>query len=130
MANFGAIYRRAEKTAPSTQAGPKAAVAKPTRTATGPVADTYHIRSEISSRPCPTGANEDRVNEGQAYQNVKMYSDPQNAWIEHNAALKKQITAIMKDSSELYKKYTEDQTFHDDLNEMIVNLTYQPGKGG
>ena len=78
----------------------------------------------------PDWANEDRVNEGQAYQNVKMYSDPQNAWIEHNAALKKQITASMKDSSELYKKYTEDQTFHDGLNEMIVTLTYQPGKEG
>ena len=78
----------------------------------------------------PDRANEDRVNEGQAYQNVKMYSDPQNAWIEHNAALKKQITAIMKDSSEIYKKYTEHQTFHDDLNEMIVTLTYQPGKEG
>ena len=74
--------------------------------------------------------NDDRVNEGQGYQNVKMYSDPQNAWIEHNAALKKQITASLKDSSELYKQYTEDQTFHGDLNEMIVNLTYQPGKGG
>ena len=71
-----------------------------------------------------------RVNRDQAYRNAKMYSDPQNAWIEHNAALKKQITASLKDSSELYKQYTEDQAFHDDLNEMIVNLTYQPGKGG
>ena len=59
-----------------------------------------------------------------------MYPDRQNAWTEHNAALKKQITASLKDSSELYKQYTEDQAFHDDLNEMIVNLTYQPGKGG
>ena len=68
-----------------------------------------------------------RVNQDQAYRNAKMYSDRQNAWIEHNAALKKQITASLKDSTELYKNYTEDQ---DDLNEMIVNLTYQPGKEG
>ena len=61
---------------------------------------------------------------------MTMYSDPQNAWIEHNAALKRQITTSLKDGRELYKQYTEDQAFHDDLNEMIVNLTYQPGKGG
>ena len=68
-----------------------------------------------------------RVNQDQAYRNAKMYSDRQNAWIEHNAALKKQITASLKDSTELYKKHTKDQ---DDLDEMIFNLTYQPGKGG
>ena len=72
----------------------------------------------------------DRVNEDRAYRNVKMYSDPQKPWIEHNAALNKQTTASLKDSTELYKKYTEDQAFQDDLNEMIFNLTYQPGKGG
>jgi hypothetical protein len=77
----------------------------------------------------PDRVNEDRVNEDRAYQNVKMYSDPQNAWIEHNAALKKQITASLKASIELYKKYTENQAFQDDLDEMIFNLTYQPGKG-
>ena len=71
-----------------------------------------------------------RVNQDQAYRNAKMYSDRQNAWIEHNAALKKQITASLKASTELYKKYTENQAFHDDLDEMIFNLTYQPGKGG
>ncbi len=69
----------------------------------------------------------ERVNEDQEYQNARMSSDSQNAWIEHNAALKKQITASLKDSTELYKKYTENQ---DDLNEMIFNVTYQPGKGG
>ena len=67
------------------------------------------------------------MNQDQAYQNAKMSSDSQTAWIEHNAALKKQITASLKDSTELYKKYTEDQY---DLNEMIFNLAYQPGKGG
>ena len=42
----------------------------------------------------------DRVKEDQAYQNAKIYSDRQNAWIEHNAALKKQITASLKDNTE------------------------------
>ena len=65
----------------------------------------------------------DRVNQERAYQSATRYSDRQNAWFEHNVVLKKQI----KDSTELYKKHTEDQ---DDLNEMIFNLAYQPGKGG
>ena len=60
----------------------------------------------------------DRVKEDQAYQNAKIYSDRQNAWTEHNAALKKQIMASLKDNTEIYKKYTEDQAFQDNLNEM------------
>ena len=68
----------------------------------------------------------DRVNEDEAYQNAKMHSDRQNARTEHDAALKRQITAMLRDNTELYKKYTEDQAFQDDLNEMIFNLTYQP----
>ena len=64
----------------------------------------------------------DRVNEDEAYQNAKMHSDRQNARVEHDAAL---ITAARRDNTELYRKYTEDQAFQDDLNEMIFNLTYQ-----
>ena len=33
-------------------------------------------------------------------------------------------TLALRDNTELYKKYTEDQAFQDDLNEMIFNLTY------
>ena len=68
----------------------------------------------------------DRVNEDDAYQNSKMHSDRQNARVEHDAALKRQITAALRDNTELYRKYTEDQAFQDDLNEMIFNLTYRP----
>ena len=60
----------------------------------------------------------DRVKEDQAYQNAKIYSDRQNAWIEHNAAPKKQTTTSLKDNTEIYKKYTEDQAFQDNLNGM------------
>ena len=67
----------------------------------------------------------DPVNEDEAYQNAKMHSDRQNARGEHDAALKRQITAALRDNTELYRKYTEDQAFQDDLNEMIFNLTYQ-----
>ena len=54
-----------------------------------------------------------------------MHSDRQNAKIEHDVALKRQITAMLRDNTELYRKYTEDQAFQDDLNGMIFRLTYQ-----
>ena len=69
-----------------------------------------------------------RVDEDEAYQNAKMHSDRQNARVEHDAALKRQITAMLRDNTELYKKYTEDQAFQNDLNEMIFKLTYETNK--
>ena len=56
-----------------------------------------------------------RVNQDKAYQNAKMHSDRQNANIEHDAAMKRQITAMLRDNTELCKKYSEDQAFQDDL---------------
>ena len=46
----------------------------------------------------------------------------------HDTALKKQIVASPKDATELYKKYTEDQAFQENLNHLIFTLTYPPGK--
>ena len=80
-----------------------------------------HVSEIIKDMP-------DRVNQDEAYQNAKMNSDRQNARIEHDAALKRQITAMLRDNTELYRKYTEDQAFQDDLNGMIFKLTYQPNK--
>ena len=47
-----------------------------------------------------------------------------------DAALKRKITETLRDNTELYKKYTEDQAFQDDLNEMIFKLTYRPTTEG
>ena len=80
-----------------------------------------HVTETIKTMP-------DRVNEDEAYRNAKMHSDRQNARVEHDAALKRQITAALRDNTELYRKYTEDQAFQDDLNEMIFNLTYKPNQ--
>ena len=80
-----------------------------------------HVSEIIKDMP-------DRVNEDEAYQNAKMNSDRQNARIEHDAALKRQVTAMLRDNTELYRKYTEDQAFQDDLNGMIFKLTYKPDK--
>ena len=59
-----------------------------------------------------------------------MHSDRRNAEIEHDAALKRQITAVVRDNTELYRKSTEDQAFQDDLNGMIFKLTYRPNLEG
>ena len=80
-----------------------------------------HVNEIIRGMP-------DRVNEDEAYQNAKMNSDRQNASVEHDAALKRQVTAMLRDNTELYKKYTEEQAFQDDLNGMIFKLTYQPNQ--
>ena len=70
----------------------------------------------------------DRVNEDEAYHNVKMNSDSQNARIEHDAALKRQITAMLRDNTEFYKKYTEDTDFQNWLSGVIFAATYRSKK--
>ena len=46
----------------------------------------------------------------------------------HDSALRKQIIASLKDSTKLYKKYTEDKAFQGDLNDVIFKLTYRPDR--
>ena len=72
----------------------------------------------------------DLVNEDTAYQNAKLYSDQQNAKIEFEAALKRQITAMLKDNTELYKKFTEDPAFQQWLSGVIFTATYDQMKDG
>ena len=67
----------------------------------------------------------ERVNGVEAYRNAKMYSDRENARIEHNSALRGQITAMLRCNTEFYKKYTEDHDFRQWLNRQIFSLTYQ-----
>ena len=68
------------------------------------------------------------VNADEAYQNAKMNPDRQNARIEHDAALRRQVTAMLRDNTELYKKYTEDPDFQNRLSEVIFTLTYRPSE--
>ena len=55
-----------------------------------------------------------------------MHSDRQNAKIEHDAAMKRQITAMLRDNTELYRKYTEDADFQNWLSGVIFAATYLP----
>ena len=59
-----------------------------------------------------------------AYRNARLNSDAQNARIEHNAALRRLITAMVRTNTELFRKYTEDPDFQTWLNDAVFWLTY------
>ena len=59
-----------------------------------------------------------------AYKNARLNSDPQNARIEHDAALQRLITRMVRNQIELYKKYTENPEFQAWLSSQVFWLTY------
>ena len=66
-----------------------------------------------------------QVLEDEDYQNAKMNSDRQNAQIEHDSAVRRLITAMVRCQTELYKAYTGDEEFREWLNGEMFRLTYQ-----
>lgn len=66
-----------------------------------------------------------------AYQNAKEHSDRQNARIEHDKALERVMTAVLKDDTELFKQFSDNESFRRWLTETIFALTYEEaGTGG
>ena len=59
-----------------------------------------------------------------AYRNARRNSDPQNARIEHDAALRRLITSMFRTNTELLRAYLEKPDFQSWLNEQIFWLTY------
>ena len=68
----------------------------------------------------------DQVATDTAYQNAKRNSDAQNARIEHDAALMKLVTAMLRCNTELYRQYTENPAFKAWLSSKIFEATYMP----
>ena len=64
-----------------------------------------------------------------AYQNAQVNSDKQNARIEHDKALARVITAFLKDDTELFKQFVDNESFRTWLADKMFNLTYKPVKG-
>ncbi len=52
-----------------------------------------------------------KVAADQAYQNAKANSDKQNARIEHDKALGRVMTALLKDDTELFKQFSDNESF-------------------
>jgi type I restriction enzyme R subunit len=81
-------------------------------------ADRIHqlITEEIPARVAADGA----------YQNAMANSDKQNARIEHDKALGRVVTALLKDDTELFKQFSDNDSFRKWLTETVFGLTY-PG---
>ena len=64
------------------------------------------------------------VTNDSAYKNAMLNSDQQNARIEHDAALRRLITSMVRSNTELYKRYTDNAEFRSWLNETVFWTTY------
>lgn len=65
-----------------------------------------------------------KVAADKAYQNARKNSDKQNAKIEHDKALKRVMTAVLKDDAELYKQFSDNSEFRRWMTDAIFSMTY------
>ncbi len=68
-----------------------------------------------------------RVAADTAYQNALRNSDAQNARIEHDRALARAMTAVLKDDTELYRQFMDNDGFKRWLTDTVFGLTYTQG---
>jgi type I restriction enzyme R subunit len=65
-----------------------------------------------------------RVAEDPAYYNARLNSDKQNARIEHDQALARVMTALLKDDTELFRQFMDNDSFRKWLSDTVFGLTY------
>jgi len=66
-----------------------------------------------------------RVAADRAYRNAQKNSDKQNARIEHDKALVRVMTAVMKDNTELFKQFMDNEGFKRWMTDTVFGLTYE-----
>jgi type I restriction enzyme R subunit len=66
-----------------------------------------------------------QVSADAAYQNAQKNSDKQNARIEHDKALERVMTAVLNDDAELFKQFSDNESFRKWLLDNIFALTYK-----
>jgi type I restriction enzyme R subunit len=66
-----------------------------------------------------------RVAADGAYQNAMKNNDIQNARIEHDRALARVMSAVLKDDTELFKQFSDNESFNRWLSDMIFAATYE-----
>jgi type I restriction enzyme R subunit len=71
-----------------------------------------------------------KVSADKAYQNAKKNSDKQNARIEHDKALKRVMTGVLKDDAELYRQFSDNPDFRRWLTDMTFLKTYDEAGPG
>ncbi len=67
-----------------------------------------------------------RVSADTAYQNARKNSDRQNARIEHDKALLRVMTALLRDDTELFKQFSDNPSFKKWLTDTVFSVTYEP----
>ena len=65
-----------------------------------------------------------RVADDEAYRNARKNSDKENARVEHDRALVRVMTSLMKDDTQLFKLFMDDAGFKRWLTEKMFHLTY------
>ena len=65
-----------------------------------------------------------KVAADKAYQNAIANSDRENARIEHDKALERAMTELLADHTELFKQFSDNESFRRWLSEMIFAATY------
>ena len=66
-----------------------------------------------------------KVAEDTAYRNARKHSDRQNARIEHDEALRRVMTAVLNDDMQLFKQFSDNESFRRCLTDAIFSLTYE-----
>jgi type I restriction enzyme R subunit len=66
-----------------------------------------------------------RVAADKAYQNAVKNNDRQNARIEHDKALARVMTAVLKDNTQLFKQFSDNESFKKWLSDSIFAVTYE-----
>jgi type I restriction enzyme R subunit len=61
-----------------------------------------------------------------AYQNAMRYSDLQNARVEFEKALSRVMVGLVADQTELFKLFSDNDSFKKWLSDAVFGLTYQP----
>jgi type I restriction enzyme R subunit len=70
-----------------------------------------------------------KVSEDVAYQNAKKNNDKQNARIEHDKALARVMNAVLKDDTELFKQFSDNESFRKWLSDSVFSVTYEDRPG-
>ncbi|MDQ3150421.1 MAG: DEAD/DEAH box helicase family protein, partial [Actinomycetota bacterium] len=65
-----------------------------------------------------------RVAADEAYQNAQRNNDPQNARIEHDRALGRVMMDLLKDDTELFKQFSDNEGFRRWLSDAVFHSTY------
>ena len=67
-----------------------------------------------------------RVAVDTAFKNARQNSDKENARIEHDKALQRVMISLMKDDTELFKQFMDNEGFKRWMTDTVFGLAYEP----